>query len=94
MSMQQGANPLLPLMFPAAIVLIWYILVFKPQGDKQKEHKKAIAGLKKNDEIVTAGGIHAKVVNVKDKTIVIRIDDNVKVEVDKEAITTVSKSTS
>lgn len=74
------------------IIFIFYFLVIKPQKDKQKQHKDLIASLKRNDEVVTAGGVHATVVNVKEKTVILRVDDNVKIEVDKEAISTVSKS--
>jgi preprotein translocase subunit YajC len=45
-----------------------------------------IAALKKNDEVITSGGIHGTVVNVKEKTVVLRLDENVRVEFDKEAI--------
>ena len=47
--------------------------------------------IKKNDQAVTAGGIHGTVVLVKEKTVMLRVDDNVKIEIDKEAIATVIK---
>jgi preprotein translocase subunit YajC len=46
-----------------------------------------LKNVKKNDEVVTAAGIHGTVVLVKDKTVVVRVDDNVKIEFDKESIT-------
>jgi preprotein translocase subunit YajC len=45
-----------------------------------------VASIKKNDRIVTVGGIHATVVNVKNNTLIIRIDDNTKAEIDKNSI--------
>ena len=51
-----------------------------------------ISAVKKNDEIVTGGGIHGTVVNVKDTTVVLKIDDNVKIEIQKSAIGTLKKS--
>ncbi len=88
----QTVNPLVQF-FPLALVFgIFYLLVFKPQKDKQNQLKKMIAGLKKNDSVVTVGGIHGTIVNVKDATVIVRIDDNVKVEVDKEAVTSVINS--
>ena len=89
----QTANPLLqfPIIPYALIILIFYFLVFKPQKDKQKQHKETLSNLKKNDQVVTSHGIHGTVVNVKDTTVVLRIDDNAKMEVDKEAIATVVK---
>ena len=83
----QTANPLLSLVFPFILIYaIFYFLIIRPQRKKEKEHQKLLSGLNKNDEIITVGGIHATVVNVKDKTIVARIDDNVKVEVEKSSV--------
>ena len=80
------ANPLIQF-FPAIIIFgIFYFLILKPQKDKQKETKNMIANLKKNDQVVTTAGIHGTVVLVKDKTVVVRVDDNVKIEFDKEAV--------
>ena len=45
-----------------------------------------LSNLNKNDEVVTSSGIHGTVVNVKDKTVILRIDDNVKVELEKSCI--------
>jgi preprotein translocase subunit YajC len=45
-----------------------------------------ISALKKNDEIITTGGIHATIVNVKEKTYVIRVDDNTRIEISKTAV--------
>ena len=86
----QQINPLVHFL-PFTIILIWYFLVFKPQRDRQEQHKKTLSNLKKNDEIVTTGGIHGTIVNVKDTTIVLRIDDNARMEIDKTAIGTVTK---
>ena len=87
----QAQNPLFQFIVPYALIfLVFYFLVFKPQKDKQREHKKMLLNVKKNDDIVTSHGIHGTVVNVKDKTVVIRIDDNAKMEIDKEAIATIS----
>lgn len=67
------------------IFFIFYLLLIRPEKNKQRQRKEQIANLKKNDQIVTAGGIHGTVVNVKENTLLIRIDDNVKMEIDKEA---------
>ena len=79
---------LFPLVF---IFVIFYFLLIRPQRKKEKEHQKMLANLNKNDEIVTSGGIHGTVVNVKDKTAVVRIDENVKIEVEKNCIAYVKK---
>ena len=84
-----AANPLVsfPIIPYILIFLVFWFLVIKPQKDKQKEQANMLKNVKKNDEVVTAGGIHGTVVLVKDKTVVVRVDDNVKIEFDKESIT-------
>jgi preprotein translocase subunit YajC len=74
------------------VFLIFYFIVIKPQRQQQKKQTDLRKNLKKNDAVVTVAGIHGTVVNVKDKTVVIRVDDNVKIEFDKEAVTSVTKA--
>ncbi|PIQ88393.1 MAG: preprotein translocase subunit YajC [Candidatus Omnitrophica bacterium CG11_big_fil_rev_8_21_14_0_20_42_13] len=83
---QAMPHPLLQIVPVIIICFIFYFLIIKPQKAKSKEHEKTLTNLKKNDQIVTVGGIHATVINVKEKTLVIRIDDNVKIEIDKNAV--------
>ena len=71
------------------IFAIFYFFVIAPQRKKQKELKAMIDNVKKNDEVVTAAGIHGTVVIIKEKTVVVRVDDNCRIEFDKEAITLV-----
>lgn len=79
--------------FPAVVLFfIFYFIVFQPEKKRQKERKILLENLAKNDEVVTSGGIHGTVVNVKPSTVIMRIDDSVKIEVDKEAILTVIKT--
>ena len=94
MPTEQAANPLiqLPIIPYLLIFFIFYFLVIKPQRVKQKEHKQMLDNLKKNDSVVMAGGIHGIVSLVKDKTIVVRVDDNVKIEFDKESVSSVTKA--
>ena len=84
-------SPIIPFLL---IFAVFYFLVIKPQKDQQKQHKQMVTELKKNDEVVTTGGIHGTIVNVKEKTLVIRIDDNAKMEIDREAVTVVTKKSS
>jgi preprotein translocase subunit YajC len=80
------------LVFIGLIFLIFYFLIIRPQKQKQLEHQKMVQSLKKNDEVVTIGGIHGTIVNVKDNSVVLRIADNVKIEVQKNAIAGLKKS--
>jgi preprotein translocase subunit YajC len=84
-------NPLINLLPLIAIFVIFYFLLIRPQKLSQKEHQRMIENLNKNDEIVTTGGLHGKIINVKDKTLILRIDENVKVEIDKNCIAYLKK---
>jgi preprotein translocase subunit YajC len=84
-------NPLVSLMPLILMFVIFYFLLIRPQQKKQKDHQKMLAELKKNDEVITSGGIHGTIVNIKDKTYSLRVDDNVKIEVSKSAISAVKK---
>ena len=88
----QGGNPIMSLMPIIVIFVIFYMLLIRPQKKTQEEHKKMIGALKKNDEVVTTGGIHGTVTNVKDNTIVMKIDDNVKIEIQKSAVGVLKKA--
>ncbi|MCX5710569.1 MAG: preprotein translocase subunit YajC [Candidatus Omnitrophica bacterium] len=68
------------------IFVIFYFMLIRPQKKQQHEHKKMLEGIAKNDEIVTSGGIHGTVINVKDKTVIVRIDENVKMEIEKSSV--------
>ena len=87
-----AANPLAQLIPIFLIIFIFYFVLWKPQRNQEKQRKKMIADLKKNDQVVTTSGMHGTVVLVKDKSIVLRVDDNVKIEFDKEAVNTLVKS--
>ena len=94
MGTEQAVNPLLslPIIPYILIFFIFWLLVIKPQRDKEKERKNMVQNLLKDDRVITAGGMHGRVVQVKEKTVVIRVDDNAKIEFDKESISTVVKS--
>jgi len=76
------------------IMVVFYFLIIRPQQTQQKKHRELISRLKKNDEVITSGGIHGTIVNVKERTFILRIDENVRIEVDKTAISSVKKMAS
>ncbi len=73
----------LPIIF---IFIMFYFFFIRPQSTEQKKRQAMLDGIKKNDEVVTSGGIYGTIVNIKDKTFTLRIDDNVKIEIDKNAV--------
>jgi len=87
-----GANPLLNFLPLVLIFIVFYFLLIRPQKTKEKEHQNMLSKLAKNDEVVTTGGIHGTIVNVKDKTVTLRVDDNVKIELEKNCIAYVKKT--
>jgi preprotein translocase subunit YajC len=80
---QGGMSMLMPMVL---IFAIFYLLVFRPQKKEQQDKLKMRNALAKNDQVVTVGGVHGTVVLIKEKTVIVRVDDNVKIEFDKEAI--------
>ncbi|MFH1413501.1 MAG: preprotein translocase subunit YajC [Candidatus Omnitrophota bacterium] len=83
---QQAASPLVNLFPLILIFVVFYFLLIRPQKQREKEHKEMLTSLNKNDQVVTSSGIHGTVINVKDKTVILRIDDNVKIEIEKKSI--------
>lgn len=90
MAQQQGAgneanafSAFLPLIL---IVVIFYFFMIRPQVKRQKALKKFRESLAKGDKVVTTGGIYGKVMEIKDTAILLQIDDNVKILVDKSAV--------
>jgi preprotein translocase subunit YajC len=73
--------------------VIFYFVLIRPQQKAKKEQDQLISGVKTGDRITTTGGILGTVANVKDKTVIVRVADNVKVELLKTHIATVSKDT-
>ena len=91
MPQAQTVNPIVNLIPFIFIFIIFYFLLIRPQKTKEQEHRKMLEKLDKNDEVVTSGGIHGTIVNVKETSVVLRIDDNVKIEVEKSCISYVMK---
>lgn len=82
---QQGSSWSGLLMIVLIFVVIWLFFI-RPQNKKQKEEQKFRESLQKGDDIVTIGGIHGKIVDVKETTVLVSIDSNVKIEIEKSAI--------
>ena len=85
-----GSGQLVTMLLPfGLIILVFYFLIIRPQNKKQKETQKMLSALKKNDRVVTIGGIRGVITSVKGDTVVVRVDDNVKMEFSKSAISNV-----
>jgi len=75
-----------------AFGVIFYFLLIRPQQTRQKELQNLVSSIKTGDKVVTSSGIHGLVSNVKDgPTLILKIADNVKIEIDKSAIASVDR---
>ncbi|MBP5520442.1 MAG: preprotein translocase subunit YajC [Treponema sp.] len=71
------------------IIVIFYFFLIRPQNKKQKETQRMLDALKKGDKVITIGGIHGTVSSVKENTVIVKVDDNCKLEFNRTAISTV-----
>lgn len=92
-SAQSQPSPLAGLFPIFLIFVIFYVLLIRPQRKQQRQHQTMISQLKKNDEVVTSGGIHGTVVNVDEQTVTLRVDDNTRIKFQKTAVSYVKKKT-
>ncbi|MDQ0287278.1 MULTISPECIES: preprotein translocase subunit YajC [Desulfofundulus] len=74
------------LLYIVALFALLYFLLIRPQQQRQKKHMEMIRNLKVNDPIVTIGGIYGTIVKIKDDTLVVRVADNVRIEILKNAV--------
>ena len=84
--MEQLLSTIVPFLL---IILVFYFLILRPQQKRQKERQKLLESVRKGDKIVTTGGIHGLVEGVEEKTLLVKIDDNVKVKVEKSAVSVI-----
>ncbi len=71
------------------IFVIFYFLLIRPQQKKQKKHHEMLGTLHRGDRIVTNGGMYGTIVDVKEHLLVVKIADDVKIEIVKNAVATV-----
>ena len=70
------------------IFVILYFLILRPQAKRQREHQKMLEVLSKGDKIVTTGGVHGTIVRIndEDKTIIVKVADEIKLTIDRGAV--------
>jgi len=90
-SLGSGIGAFVPFIF---IFVIMYFVLLRPQMRRQKDQQRLVSSLKTGDRVVTSAGIHGLISNVKDTTVIVKVADNVKIEMEKSAVTTVFKSDS
>ncbi len=83
-----GFGFFVPMIF---IFVIMYFIMIRPQQRRQKEQQRLVESVKTGDRVVTNSGMHGLVANVKETTVLLKVADNVKIEMDKAAIASVAK---
>lgn len=92
-SSASSSGSMLGTLFPLLLIfVIFYFFLIRPQNKKQKETEKMLNALKKGDKVITIGGIHGTISSVKEKTVIVKVDDNCKLEFNRTAISTVELS--
>jgi len=87
----QGAM-MMNFLFIGMMVLVFYLLIWRPNSQRQKKHKEMLNNVKKGDKVVTNGGLFVTILNVKDDRLVCTIADGVKVEIARSGISGVVES--
>ena len=88
---KQSGNTVVSILMILVIFAIFYFLLVRPQMKRQKDHQAMVNSLKKGDKIVTSGGIHGTIVGIKDDVAVIKIAEDVKIEVSKSCVAAVKE---
>lgn len=87
-----GGPPALIQFLPLALIfVVFYFLLIRPQQTKAKEHRNMLANLKRNDEVITNGGLYGKIVTMNDKVVTLEIAQNVRVRVDRQQISAMAR---
>jgi preprotein translocase subunit YajC len=84
-----GPSPVMTILPFILIFVIMYFLVIRPQQKKAKDHQQMLTKLKKNDEVMTSGGIYGKVISLADSVVTLEVAPNVRIRVHRPQISAV-----
>ncbi|MEL0009559.1 MAG: preprotein translocase subunit YajC [Flammeovirgaceae bacterium] len=84
--LQSFGSGLVQLFFPIAIVVVAYFFILRPEQRRKKKQTDFVSSLKKGDLVVTAGGLHGKIVLIEETTVTLDVDRGTKVKFDKNSI--------
>ena len=84
-----GPSPVMTILPFILIFVIMYFLVIRPQQKKAKDHQQMLTKLKKNDEVMTSGGIYGKVISLADNVVTLEVAPNVRIRVHRPQISAV-----
>lgn len=82
-------SPIMSFVPMIVVVAILYFLIIRPQQKQAQEHRRMVDNLKNGDRVITQGGIHGTVTGIKGAVVEVKIAENVKVQVNRTAISQV-----
>ena len=83
-----GLGMFLPMI---VIFVLFYFMLIRPQRRQQKEHQLKLMALTTGDEVVACGGIHGLITNVAERTVTLKIADNVKIKIERQSVLSILK---
>jgi preprotein translocase subunit YajC len=89
-----GGSPMSLIFMIIAIFAVMYFLMIRPQQRQKKQHQDLLSTVGKGDKVITVGGLHGTIAGVKDNTVIVKIADNVKVELSRASISKIVASKS
>jgi preprotein translocase subunit YajC len=81
-----NSSGMINIVMMVAVVAVVYLFMIRPQTKRQKEEKKFRDNLAKGDKVVTIGGVHGKILNLDEKTVLLEVDEGVKLRYERAAI--------
>jgi len=92
MSSPEGGSALQPLIMMGLVMIVIYFFMLRPQMKKSKDEKKFRENIKKGDRIVTIGGIHGKISEIRDDSFIIEVEGNNRLKIEKSAVSMTSSA--
>jgi len=86
MAPTEDQNPYISTIFLVGILVVFYFFLMRPQIKRQKDAKKFRESLAKGDKVLTIGGIHGKIIELKETSALVEVDSNTKIRVEKSAL--------
>ncbi|MEJ2568603.1 MAG: preprotein translocase subunit YajC [candidate division WOR-3 bacterium] len=81
-----GEGGFSPIIFMVLIFAVFYFLLIRPSQVQQKKHKAMLESLQKGDRVISSGGIHGKITQIKDTTVKFKVDEKTELEIEKGMI--------
>jgi preprotein translocase subunit YajC len=87
-----GGSGLTGFLFLPVMIALVYFMILRPQSQAKKKQEETIKSAKTGDKVVTTSGIHGVITNVKDSTVIVKVADNVKLEIEKTHLDKITRA--